>query len=85
MLMSITVERFFRSYAEAFNRSPGDRAADEGIRSQFTQCFVAARPNDVQCGKKSDTFEIFAFVAGDGMALFLKHELVPGSASRCVE
>jgi hypothetical protein len=49
-------DRFFRNYAEAYNRSLGERVDDGAIRSKFAGCFVAAGPGGVACGKNDDSF-----------------------------
>jgi hypothetical protein len=54
--MSAAVDRFFRGYVEAFNRSLEESVDVAGIRAHFSPCFVAAGPNGVQCGHNDDAF-----------------------------
>ena len=54
--MPLEVESFFQGYVEAFNRSLGDEIDIEGIRSHFSDCFVAAGPASVKCGDNSEVF-----------------------------
>ncbi|MPZ37064.1 MAG: nuclear transport factor 2 family protein [Rhizobiales bacterium] len=49
-------DRFFHDYAEAYNRSLGDRVDYDAIASSFADCFVAAGPDGVACGKNDDSF-----------------------------
>lgn len=46
----------FRAYADAYNRSLGDSVDVEGIRASFADCFVAAGPDVVNCGRNDDSF-----------------------------
>jgi hypothetical protein len=65
--MSAAVDRFFQSYVDAFNRSLGERVDVEGIRSHFSDCFVAAGPQGVKCG---DNTEEFAETLRQGYAFY---------------
>ena len=49
-------DRFFRDYAEAYNRSLGERVDYDAISAAFTDCFVAAGPDGVSCGQNDDGF-----------------------------
>jgi hypothetical protein len=49
-------DRFFRAYADAYNRSLGGRVDHEAIMASFADCFVAAGPGGVNCGKNDDSF-----------------------------
>jgi hypothetical protein len=49
-------DRFFREYADAYNRSLGERVEHDAVRSCFTDCFVAAGPAGVNCGRNDDSF-----------------------------
>jgi hypothetical protein len=48
-------DRFFRDYTDAYNRSLGERVDYAAIMSSFSDCFVAAGPNGVTCGKNDDS------------------------------
>ena len=50
------VDRFFQGYAEAFNRSLGDRGAIEAIQAHYTDCFVGAGPHGERCGQNDEAF-----------------------------
>jgi len=54
--MPTPVDRFFREYVNVFNRSLGSEVDVEGIRSHFSDCFVAAGPGGVKCGENNDDF-----------------------------
>ena len=54
--MTEDVDRFFRSYVEAFNRSLGETGDVDGIRGHFSDCFVAAGPGGERCGENGDEF-----------------------------
>jgi hypothetical protein len=54
--MPTAVERFFKSYVDAFNRSLGDQVDVEGIRSHFAECFIGAGPGGVRCGENGEEF-----------------------------
>jgi hypothetical protein len=54
--VNLNFDAFFQEYAEIFNRSLGDTVDVEGIRSHFTDCFVAAGSTGVVCGHNDDTF-----------------------------
>lgn len=54
--MQAEIERFFREYVTAFNRSLGDSPDFETIRASFAPCFVAAGPMGVVCGQNDDSF-----------------------------
>ena len=52
-----TLERFFKSYEEGFNRALTDNAPDiMASAAAFADCFVAASPAGVQCGKNDAQF-----------------------------
>lgn len=54
--MQENIERFFRDYVTAFNRSLGEAPAYEAIRAAFAPCFIAAGPTGVHCGQNDETF-----------------------------
>ena len=54
--MPTPVDRSFRDYVDAFNRSLGSEVDVEGIRPHFSDCFVAAGPDGVKCGEIHDDF-----------------------------
>ena len=54
--MAPDFDHFFKVYADAYNRSLGDRVDYDAIVSSFTDCFVAAGPEGVNCGKNDDGF-----------------------------
>src|SRR5262245_1079283 len=49
-------DRFFREYAEVFNRSLGESVDVDGIREAFADCFVGAGPSGVTCGRNDASF-----------------------------
>ena len=53
-----TIERFFAGYAARFNRALGDAPVMdvEGTAAAFADCFVAANPQGVACGKNDSRF-----------------------------
>jgi len=55
-MMATPVDLFFRGYVNAFNRSLGLEVEVDGIRSHFSDCFVAAGPEGVRCGENDDEF-----------------------------
>ena len=54
--MQADIERFFRDYVDAFNRSLGETPDFEAVRAAFAPCFVAAGPTGVNCGRNDDSF-----------------------------
>lgn len=57
--MQSKIERFFRDYVAAFNRSLGGVPDYEAIRAAFAPCFVAAGPTGVICGQNDEKFAEF--------------------------
>jgi hypothetical protein len=49
-------DHFFRAYADAYNRSLGERVDCDAIMASFADCFVAAGSGGVNCGKNDDSF-----------------------------
>jgi hypothetical protein len=56
MTMTPDFDRFFAAYTDAYNRSLGDRVDHDAIVASFADCFVAAGPGGVNCGKNDDSF-----------------------------
>jgi hypothetical protein len=56
MTMTPDLDRFFAAYTDAYNRSLGDRVDHDAIVASFADCFVAAGPGGVNCGKNDDSF-----------------------------
>jgi hypothetical protein len=54
--MTPDFERFFRDYADAFNRSLGETVDAKAIRASFAACFIGAGPAGVECGANDDGF-----------------------------
>ncbi len=54
--LAISIEVFFAGYVDAFNRSLGEQVDADGIRRYFSDCFVGAGPQGVQCGKNDASF-----------------------------
>ena len=54
--MKAQIERFFRGYVDAFNRSLEGAVDLDAIRGAFAPCFVAAGPMGVACGQNDDRF-----------------------------
>ena len=54
--MQADIERFFRDYVAAFNRSLGESPDLDAIRAAFAPCFVAAGPTGVICGQNDEAF-----------------------------
>lgn len=54
--MTADIERFFRDYVAAFNRSLGETPDLEAVRSAFAPCFIGAGPTGVRCGQNDDDF-----------------------------
>lgn len=54
--MQESIERFFREYVAAFNRSLGETPDYETILAAFAPCFVGAGPTGVVCGHNDDSF-----------------------------
>ena len=54
--MEPNFEKFFDSYAAAFNRSLGDEVDAEAIMACFADCFVSAGPTGVTCGQNGPHF-----------------------------
>ncbi|MDD1657151.1 MAG: hypothetical protein LUQ41_01660 [Methanomicrobiales archaeon] len=52
------MERFFAGYAARFNQGLGNAPVVdvEGTAAAFADCFVAANPQGVHCGKNDDAF-----------------------------
>jgi len=48
------LERFFAGYEAAFNRSLGETPDVETIIRAFADCFIAANPKGVACGKNDE-------------------------------
>ncbi len=78
------IERFFRDYVAAFNRSLGESPDFETVRAAFAPCFVAAGPTGVVCGQNDDEFlntleQGYAFYRSIGTRsmTLLKVELTP--------
>ncbi|WMT89659.1 nuclear transport factor 2 family protein [Pelagibacterium sp. H642] len=49
-------DAFFQSYVRAYNRSLGESVDVHGIRSHFSESFIAAGPGTVMTGDNDETF-----------------------------
>ncbi len=49
-------DRFFQNYVDAYNRSLTGPVDADGIRAHFTDCFIAAGPEGITCGKNDESF-----------------------------
>jgi hypothetical protein len=54
--MTADIDRFFREYVAAFNRSLGEAPDLETVRTAFAPCFIGAGPTGVRCGQNDDAF-----------------------------
>ena len=49
-------DRYFRDYAELYNKALTDHPDYEAIMDRFTKCFIAAGPKGVECGESGAEF-----------------------------
>ena len=56
--LPIQIREFFNAYEENFNRalSGDDKNLETHLAKSFADCFVAASPMGIQCGKRGDEF-----------------------------
>lgn len=52
--MAASVEQFFQGYAEALNRSVGERDGLDAVRAHLADSFVVATPNSLRCGQDDE-------------------------------
>lgn len=50
------LDSFFRAYADAFNRGLTHTPDTAAIRAVYTDCFLGAGPQGVNCGKNDESF-----------------------------
>jgi hypothetical protein len=67
--MAPDFDEFFSRYVAAYNRSLGGKVDVDGIRSHFTESFLAAGPGTVRCGKNN---WLFSLVLKRGYAYYKK-------------
>lgn len=52
-----TITQFFRTYEDSFNRGLSGNVSDiAGTAAAFADCFIAAGPAGVQCGRNDEQF-----------------------------
>jgi hypothetical protein len=67
--MTPDFDAFFAGYVAAYNRALGGKVDVAGIRSHFTEHFLAAGPGVVRCGKNG---WLFSLVLKRGYAYYRK-------------